>query len=207
MRRKPLAKPGGKWVFVENEKRTPEEIRAEEERHVLEGYAFIGDPKYPFSRIDEWHDYFPDAQLVPEGGAWIMIKQPPPCEYTVPPFSFWYSEPWPMEGSGPKPKRVKIVTPKGELGVFPHEYSLVQDIAKYFEFVGDGIEAKFFGNEDGIPKEPLFYLRSRGIAKRDAIVMLIGSIKAHGVLWLEAGKECADAFGLEWPTESRLATL
>lgn len=106
------------------------------------------------------------------------------------------------------PYRVKIITPRGELGVFPHEYSYVKDPGKYWEFIGTDMKACFFGASDkGIPKDALFYLRSRGISKRDAITMLVGEIKAHGVLWLETAEHITAHFGLDWPDPSKLATV
>ena len=85
--------------------------------------------------------------------------------------------------------RVKVMTPKGELGLFPREYSYIKEPQKYYEFIGDGMEMKFFGNEEGVPKDKLFYLRSRGISKKDALCMLIAEIKCHGVMWIEAARE------------------
>ena len=157
--------------------------------------------------MEEYQNYFPGKNQVPDGGAWILVKDSPPTEYTVSPFSIWFAEPWPMENERHCSHRVKIITPKGELGLYPREYSLIEDTSKYYEFIGDGFEIKFFGAEDGVPKDKLFYLRSRGIGKKDALAMLMGEIKAHGVLWMEANKEVCAAFGKEWPDESRLATV
>jgi hypothetical protein len=157
--------------------------------------------------VDEFSDYFPGSNQVPENGAWIMVRKSPPTEYTVPPMSFWFAEPWPMAGLVKNTvHRVKVVTPKGNLGILPHEYSLVKDISKYYEFLGGGIDIVFFGNEDtGLPPDKLLYLRSRGIKKQDAITMLIGEIKKHGVCYLKTRKEITDMFDLEWPRESSLA--
>jgi hypothetical protein len=137
------------------------------------------------------------------------VKRPPFTEYTVPPFSFWFAEPWPHKNERHCSHRVKIITPKGELGLYPREYVIVKDIAKYYEFLGSGMEMKFFGNDDGVPKDKLFYMRSRGIAKRDAIALLIGSIKAHGVCWIETTREIAETFcrDNDFPSEERLATV
>lgn len=163
----------------------------------------------PFAALDEFHNYFPGNNEVPKEGAWIMLKTFPPTEFTVTPFSFWFATPWPMQCTRRDPHRVKIVTPRGDIGLFPHEYVRVENPEKYFEFIGDGMEIKFFTNlkEDALPKDKLFYLRSRGIAKKDALAMLIGSIKSHGVFWLETQKEIAMTFCRDWPSEERLATV
>lgn len=164
-------------------------------------------PEHPFAAADQFLDYFPGSNKVPDGGAWILVKTPPFTQFTVPPLSIWFAEPWPIEHERHCSHRVRIITPKGELGLFPREYSLITDPAKYYEFVGSGMEIKFFGNDEGVPKDKLFYLRSRGISKKDALCMLIAEIKAHGVMWIETNREVAEHFCREFPDESRLATL
>lgn len=207
--KKPRAKAGGTWIFVEDENLTPEQKAAnleEEKDQIMSHIVAISDPKYPFARLDEFHDYFPGNQEVPKEGAWILVKKCPPTEYTVPPLSIWFATPWPMKGDKRMPHRVKLVTPKGDLGMFPHEYALVTDMSKYWEFMGQGMTARFFGNDKGIPADQLHYIRSRGISKRDAIIMLVGNIKAHGVLWFETAPEIGAQFGYKWPKPERLAT-
>lgn len=173
-------------------------------------------------RIAEFQSYFPGNNKLDEEGNWILVKEPPPTEFTVPPLSIWYAMPWPMDGYACKAEgrrrrrgektehhqihRVKVMTLRGALGLFPHEYSRIDDVSKYLEFIGQGMEIKFFGGLDGVPKDALFYIRSRGISKTDAIKMLLGNIRAPEVCWLETGKEVTAAFGYIWPDESRLAT-
>ncbi len=159
--------------------------------------------------IAERRAFLPGDQKLSDEGDWIMVTTPPPTEYTVPPMSFWFALPWLMEGHGGHPMhRVKIITPRGNLGLFPHEYSKVTDVSRYYEFFGNGIEPIFFGaGEGGVPSDALHYLRSRGISKAEAIKMLIGSIKSPDVLYLMTDKSITDTFGMEWPHESRLATL
>ena len=224
---KPEDVAGGKWVLVpdedlnETDKQRLSEYEKQEQERLLEyemdlvmsTLSVFGDSKHPFAAADQFQDYFPGNQEIPKKGAWIMIKQLLPTEFTPPPLSFWFATPWPMEHTSRAhrpPHRAKIITPRGELGVFPHEYSLVTDPGKYWEFIGTGeMKACFFGLEQrkGIPPDALFYLRSRGISKRDAITMLVGNIHAHGVLWLETDPKVAAVFGLEWPPESKLATI
>jgi hypothetical protein len=157
--------------------------------------------------VEQIHDYFPGANEVPKEGAWILVKTPPPCEYTVPPLSMWFATPWDMKRERNNSHRVRIVTPRGDLGLFPREYSIVKNPEKYHEFLGQGMELQFFGGVDGVPADQLFYLRSRGISKRDAIAMLLGNIRAHGVCWIETSRELCATFGMEWPEENRLATV
>lgn len=215
--KRPKQKLGGQWVFVADEqKETPlpeimEEQRRDEIMNIVAvRHHFPGANENPVSALDEFHDYLPGDNEVPKDGAWILIKKSPPTEYTVPPMSIWFATPWPLTGRGnrPQPHRVKIVTPKGELGLWPREYSRITAVEKYYEFLGGGMEIKFFGSEAGVPPDKLFYLRSRGIAKKDAITLLIGSIKAHGVCWIESSRETALVFVREneFPDPKRLAT-
>lgn len=207
MMRKPKGQIGGRWVFVADD---PETARKELEEHVWENiscHAQMGAYRdNPFSAVEEFHDYFPGSNEVPKEGAWIMVTQSPGTEYTVPPFSFWFATPWPFDGEI-APQRVKIITPRGELGLFPREYSIVKDPAKFYEFVGRGMTMRFFGGAEAqLPADKLFYIRSRGISKTAAIGMLIGEIKQHGICWLEASREAADYYGLDWPDDARNAT-
>lgn len=200
------AKAKGKWVFVPDEQ-IPEEERHRDEMEAVTNMLALGwTSDHPFAAAEQFHDYFPGDNMVPEGGGWILVKTPPPTEYTVPPFSIWFAEAWPMECERHDSHRVRIITPRGELGLFPREFSYVKDPAKYYEFVGQGMTIHFFGNETGVPKDALFYLRSRGVSKRDALCMLIADIKSHGVMWIETDPEIAASFGRERPAQYRLAT-
>lgn len=206
--RTPKQKAGGKWVFVADESLTPEERHKQLEDDVDEMLNVApNDFGVRCSLVRERENYLPGKNKVPDDGAWILVKDSPPMQYTVPPMSIWFATPWPMTNDRLDTHRVKIITPQGELGVFPREYSLLEHPEKYYEFVGDGMEVKFFGNEEGVPRDKLFYLRSRGISKKDALVMLVGNIKAHGVLWIETTREVVACFGMEFPPDTRNATL
>ena len=209
--RKPRQKSGGVWKFVPDTDRDPAEVQRELKEEVDEMLitraSLCPDFHSRLGVVKERENYLPGKNKVPEDGAWILVKDPPATEYTVPPMSIWFATPWPMQDVRLEPHRVKIVTPRGDLGIYPCEYSMIEHPEKYFEFVGDGMEAKFFGNEEGIPRDKLFYLRSRGISKRDAMVMLIGEIKAHGVLWIESTRETVACFNMEFPDDKRNATL
>jgi hypothetical protein len=206
---------GYKVVEVPDENFSDEYRKEEAQRIVMNGIAaFAAPPQLDpmmagLARAKEFLDYFPGTQEIEPDGAWIMVTYPPPStEFTVPPLSMWFSTPWPQSGIGGYPMhRVKIVTPRGTLGVYPHEYSKIDDITKYLPFIGDdGLVIKFFGGVDGLPKDALFYLRSRGISKADAVVMLLGHVKSHGVCWIEAPPQICAAFGMDWPDAARLAT-
>lgn len=215
----------GRWetkrVFVRNPGVTDEQEAEALEREKMEQVtemlglgsmlAPVGDMRQRFAAAESFQDYFPGNNKVPEDGGWILVKTPPPCEYTVPPLSIWFAEPWPIVNERFCSHRVKIMTPKGELGLFPREYSLVNNPEKYYEFIGQGVTIKFFGGASAdMPedlKAKLFYIRSRGVGKAEALSMLIGSIKLHGVLWLEADQQLAACFGMDWPHQAKLATV
>lgn len=189
--------PPGKWVFVAD---SPEEAREHREQRV---HALLSPfPSSSFhdrcATVDQFYDYCPhESQILPEGGGWVLVKNPPGTEYTVEPLSLWFAEAWPMDGDL-VPYRIKVVTPQGMLGLFPHEYAAV-DVNKYIEFIGHGYSAMFFTNPTGITdaafKEKLLYIRSRGVGKAEAFSMLIGELKQHGVLWLDADQEVKDSIG------------
>lgn len=204
--------PKGRWVFVPEEKMTDtQKAQAlEDEKDLwMQGNAMLAHlGGNPFAVMEQFHDVFPGDNLVPEGGCWVLVKTSPPTQWTVPPLSIWFVEPWPMQNESRfASNRVRCVTPRGDLGLFPREYQIVRDPGKYFEFIGDGMEVKFFGPTDGVPKDALFYLRSRGVAKRDALAMLIGEIRAPGVLWMESSPDVCAVFGKEFPAAERLATI
>lgn len=208
--RQPKAPAGHEWILQPLTDERAEEERKDEVFRAVTACAGLGTADFAFrcKRVDEYHDYFPGDNALQEEGDWVMVKEPPQTEYTVTPFSFWFAVPWPMQGvMGHTLHRVKIKTPRGDLGLFSHEYSKIQDIGRYFEFIGEGIDIKFFGGVEGVPKDALFYLRSRGISKTDAIKMLLSLIRSQEVCWLETRrKEAEHFFRGEWPTEDRLAT-
>lgn len=208
--RKPRAK---KNRGTEDEDTTPEKLQQEKMDYVLNllipGHFAI-DAVHRFAAVEQFFDYFPGDNVVPEEGGWVLIKSSPPTTPTVPPLSVWFATPWPMESDAlAVPFRAKILTPKGELGIFPREYSIVPNPNRYFEFIGQGMMLRFFGGDTaGIPEAALFYLRAKGVRKQDAIALLIGHVKQHGVLWIETDRAVALAFIREqdFPAESRLAT-
>lgn len=219
MRKAKVKEPPFKMVKVYEKDATPEQLKEweqeeqEQEMNRLMKMAGLAPQGSEFEcglgRLAEFHSMFPGEQALAEDGDWIIVKKSPPTEYTVPPLSIWFATRWPMdEGRRRVIHRVKVTTPRGDVGLFPHEYSKITEIEKYYEFIGDGMTIHFFGNEEGIPKDKLFYLRSRGVSKRDAITMLLKTIRNPGVCWIETDRAVASAFvhDWQWPDESRLAT-
>lgn len=221
------AEKSGHWERVWVESSEEEELEWQRDFVESQLFAFRADMDFPArcAALKQMHDYFPGDNEVPEEGCWVLVKHPPHTEYTVPPLSMWFATPWPFQRARqkkeqmvgtrrsaqfrrPEPHRVKIVTPRGDLGLFPHEYARIDDMTKYYEFINDGMKIRFFGTTEGVPEDKLFYLRSRGIGKAEAISMLLQEIKAHGVCWLEPSDEVANAFCRleDIPDKERLAT-
>lgn len=174
-----------------------EEAQAEKEEiknAMLQGLCGLG----------EIEDAFPEdyGNLLPEEGAWIRVNNPPNCEFTVPPFSMWRASRWflPPNGLGVSYKQVKIITPKGDLGLWPHEYCIVKDITEwlghehvYMRMLGEGAES-------GINPDQLFYIRSRGVSRREAERMLFTQITSQAYCWFETHPAYAQLFAKPWPS-------
>lgn len=153
---------------------------------------------------EEYQNYFPEdfAKAMPEDGAWIAVAHPPVTEYTVPPMSIWFATPWPCDCGdicGVRPKRVKIITPKGSLGIWPREYFIVKDIKEYVGREADGVYFRQLSGEAIFPTEELFYLQSRGIRRTDACMMLLDRMKGQTFGWFEIAPPYGAYFGEDWP--------
>lgn len=169
------------------------------------------------SDMEDFYSMCPEeaGAKIPEGGAWIMVKRPPMTEYTVPPLSMWYAreEVTPRgtrtgNNRGPSQfyHKATILTPKGDLSLWPGEYTVVKDISVYFAFPDDHIHINLLGGE-AVNPDQLFYLRSRGIAKKDAIKMLLGTVKTQDVAFVTVHPEYGRLLisPSYWPRKERLA--
>lgn len=167
-------------------------------------HAFMGSP---FRTNSEYENNFPSRfkNKVPKGGAWILVKESPPTEFTVPPMSIWFAMPWTMtpDGIGCAPHRVKITTPCGDLGIMPCEYSLVQKVTAYMGREKEGIFIRQMSGNPVVDTDSLFYLMSRGIRRQEATMLLIEQIKDPTFLWFEIAPQYAEFFGRKWPSEAR----
>src|SRR5260221_632393 len=82
--------------------------------------------------------------------------------------------------------RVRILTRNGPLWIWPHEYNVVDSISDYIE---NGAKINYLTSEASVPEAQLFYIRTRGISKGDALVMLIGEVKEQTFCYLTFPKE------------------
>lgn len=153
----------------------------------------------PFASHSDFENAFPEdfGKLLPPEGKWIQIKESPHCEITVPPFSIWFAQPWTVS---PNTKnRVKIVTPAGTLGLWPHEYFVCEDMTQYLGREPEGILLHQMNERPVCNVDHLFYLMSRGLKRRTATMMLIKDIKDPTFLWMEFAPQYGEYFGKPWP--------
>lgn len=158
---------------------------------------------------EDYYTLCPEAihSRVPPEGAWIMIKDPPTTEFTVPCLSMWYALPDDKQTHVPGQirHRVKILTPLGTLWLWPYEYVVVRDLQPYLDMPGDHIHIHYLGGDGGVNADRLFYLRSRGISKAEAVKMLVGEVKAQDVMFITVHPAYGELLCRRQPNESRLA--
>jgi len=120
----------------------------------------------------------------------------------------WYAmeEVRPHAVEGQARHLAQIVTPRGSLWLWPGEYVVVRDISNYFAFPDDHIHINLLGG-DSVNADKLFYIRSRGISKKDAIKMLLGDVKSQDVAYVTVHPAYARCFGVWEPPAERLAML
>lgn len=190
--------------FVPNTEYIQDEDVREHARNVLS----VAWPGAPFgARYNEMMTLMPEdfgLALPPEGG-WIMVRRSPPTEIKVPLLSMWYAMPDPFLRTPVGKKfslqvfpmyRARIHTPEGPLWLLPPEYVLVQDITQYLGQEKYGIDLHFLSEEAAVDQDALFYLRSRGVSKQDALVMLLGTIRDPNFCYLTVRQEYAEALGM-----------
>ena len=143
----------------------------------------------------------PASKLLPETGAWVLIVRPLPAiegdiDEHVKVGRIFYAQRF----SGADAKgfakngtyKVLLPTPWGEVGVYPHEYTVVgADLVLQMWQAGELV----FHPTDVEPvrlNEIVFYCQSRCISLADAMVMALGTFNAP-VGWFEPSEELAEA--------------
>lgn len=165
---------------------------------------FRGEPdmkmRFDLAAHPNYMVYFPEdfGLGIPKKGCWILVRQSPHAEYTVPVLSMWYAKP--HEGHsfrGYPMKLARIITPNGELMLLPQEYVKVTDISKYLEWLDDGVEIHYLSENAKINPDLLFYIQSRGITKQDAILLAINELRDQHYCYFQVDQRYADYFGLQ----------
>jgi hypothetical protein len=177
-------KPAFDWL---NDEDIAEVMKREKDEQMEYFCAFNGEPL---------EDYLPDVgnKWVPDGGQWIQIIYPPFTEYTVEHLSIWFALPVVKKETFDLIHRysdrykVKILTPKGELHLFPHEYNLVSEktLNSYLNAPdGAGFSVHWLDpRNEFFDADKLLYITSRGIRKSDAYRMLLGEIQSPHVCFM-----------------------
>jgi hypothetical protein len=133
-------------------------------------------------------------------GAWIIVIDPPNTEYTVEHLSCWYALPDPYHHEKTHRRseftvvryRVRILTPKGPLWLWPHEYIVLKDATELFN--AEGVEVHYLSNHAEVDPDHLFFLRQRGIPKQQALMMLIGEVKEQNFCYFTMPEEAQEMF-------------
>jgi hypothetical protein len=148
--------------------------------------------------------YYPEEydKELPEDGGWIMVKEVPHTNlaWDVPLLSMWFAVPDNPGGvgrmpNGRKPYKVRIQTPGGDLWLYPHEYTVVNDITQYLGMEPD-IEMLSLGGEAVLDEEQLFYLQARGISRTEATKLLLNDIKSQSFAWFNVHPIYAELLGV-----------
>ena len=136
--------------------------------------------------------YFPDTKAIPEEGAWILVIEVPHTvlAWEVPLLSMWRARHHELNSGGVEiakgvkvwPQQAVIATPGGDLHLWPHEYIVVTDPVG---LVGDPDSTLHqLGGTPVLSEDHLFYLQSRGIPHREAVMMLFEQITDQDFIYV-----------------------
>lgn len=160
----------------------------------------------------------PEQARLPEEGAWVLVlRELPPLQEDVhlkvtPGRVFWATRQPGCDAFGFSSHgtyKALARTPWGAVGLWPYEYSTIATdrILAYWE----AKELVFHPTAENLRfTDALFYIRSRGIALEDAMVMALGTMKGP-VGWFEPSADlvgrCAELgrHGLDWAAMRGLA--
>jgi hypothetical protein len=182
---------------------------------------YIGSPEWEEEKeaAKDWlsnagepaEDYFPEdfGKQLPEEGAWIMLLMSVHVgkltttgkteSITVPHLSIWFALPTisPNGYGGHKRRKAIIQHPKGEVHVWPHEYTIVKDLTKYLEMSEEeGFYINFMSEASGgFDVDKLLYIQSRGIPKAVAQRLLLPELKDPHFCYFTFHQAYSDMFG------------
>lgn len=148
--------------------------------------------------------YFPeqDGKSIPEDGAWILVIEEPVTElrsrFRVPHLSMWRARPHELNsgaltsnGVRIYPKQAIIATPAGDLHLWPHEYIVAE---RPMELASDPDAClNALGGQPVLDQDELFYLMSRGIPHRDAVMLLFDKVTSIDYVYVTFPEEITDA--------------
>ena len=157
----------------------------------------------------EMQAYFPEDfdKDIPVEGCWILILKSPHCAIRIQKFSIWFAilaETGKMHNKYPIYRKLaSIVTPDGELRIWPWEYSKI-DINKYVNFLNirpensePDMNIRFLSEDPKLSikmRDMVFYMQARGISRGTAYLMLIEHIKDQNFCYFEMHESYVDFF-------------
>lgn len=142
--------------------------------------------------------YFPELydKKISEDGAWILVLEEPYTElitrFRVPLLSMWRARPHQLNSSvritydrfavNVTPHQAVISTPGGDLHLWPHEYHVVTDPYELMSCEGAALHE--LGGAPVLAADQLFYLQSRGIEYREAVLLLIAQVQVMDFVYV-----------------------
>lgn len=218
MRRATHAKKAISLLNVGSEEEYRAKLKEKHIDHLNEGAMFGGEYQQNLEM------YYPEdyGKAIPKDGAWIMVldthslakseDRGKSSSIWVRALSFFYAKPivrnfdadWQVGQ-----KMAQIITKDGDVLLYPHEYNVVQDIYKYYESFGDGINIVWLNEKSekavGNP-EMLLYIRSRGIGLKNAYKMILGEIRDSNLLYFEAEDNLLEFYNKRIPPKDEILT-
>lgn len=181
---------GKKWTYEKSKEEKERRRRADWEFRSNPLEADIYDP--------------PEDRRIPSDGAWVLLLRPPmalPKRFRFQRGQIFFatqedgSDEFGFLASGDY--KIRITTPWGQCCLWPYEYS-VMDPTLIMPLITEG-ELEFIPlTKNPVLNDQVFYLRSRGIPLKDAMVMALGTLKS-AVGWFrpsrKVARQLAVAFG------------
>ncbi|PUB32512.1 hypothetical protein C8K30_1011038 [Promicromonospora sp. AC04] len=148
--------------------------------------------------------YFPEQEgkSIPDGGAWILVVEEPFTElrsrFRVPHLSMWRARPHELNsgaltanGVRIYPKQAIIATPAGDLHLWPHEYVVAERPMQLASDPDACLVA--LGGQPVLEQDELFYLMSRGIPHREAVMLLFDKVASLDYVYVTFPEKITDA--------------
>lgn len=142
-----------------------------------------------------------EGKEIPADGAWILVVEEPFTElrarFRVPLLSMWRARPHELNsgaitrgGITMRPQQAVIATPAGDLHLWAHEY-VIADHPMQLAADPDAT-LHTLGGEPVLDEDELFYLMSRGIPHRDAVMLLFDKVTSLDFVYVTFPEEITD---------------
>jgi hypothetical protein len=143
-----------------------------------------------------------EGKEIPADGAWILVVEEPFTElrakFRVPLLSMWRARPHQLNSGAISrngitlyPQQAVIATPAGDLHLWAHEYVIAD---RPMQLAADpDATLHTLGGEPVLDELELFYLMSRGIPHRDAVMMLFDKVTSLDFVYITFPEEITAA--------------